>query len=234
MAWNDSCKAIRMRNRRPAPRALLAILISTLLPNVGCDGAQVWNWIRGALAGSATGTMATPGGNLSTATAAVPAANIPAGSVLGGGSSGSPVVDPRQTAGTPGTVAAGNGSGGIPSLTDGAQPAGAGGTLLKKGEASWYDEDSTTSTGEPFDPEKITAAMFGNRKVFQARVVNLANGKEVVVRVNDNGPFAVDSRGKAIRPLRAHPTRVIDLSRAAFRAIEDLNKGVTDVEVYLL
>lgn len=50
-------------------------------------------------------------------------------------------------------------------------------------------------------------------------VTNKSNGKSVKVKVNDRGPFAVDSNGKAIKPLKPHPTRVIDLSKSARDAL---------------
>ena len=51
----------------------------------------------------------------------------------------------------------------------------------------------------------------------------------VQVRINDRGPFAVDSSGNAIKPLRPHPTRVIDLSKAARDALG--GQDITDVEL---
>ncbi len=89
------------------------------------------------------------------------------------------------------------------------------------GAASWYGKAHAgrkTASGERFDPNALTAAHrslpFGTR----VRVTNLENGKSVVVRVNDRGPF----RGG----------RIIDLSRAAARAIGA--SGVTRVSVEAL
>ena len=73
------------------------------------------------------------------------------------------------------------------------------------GLASYYFEPQSTASGERFNPHELTAAHktlpFGTR----VRVTNRHNGKSVVVRINDRGPFV---KG-----------RVIDLSRAAARAI---------------
>jgi rare lipoprotein A len=73
------------------------------------------------------------------------------------------------------------------------------------GRASWYASGQRTASGERFNPNGLTAAHrslpFGAR----VRVTNTANGRSVVVRINDRGPFAGG--------------RVIDLSRASARAI---------------
>jgi rare lipoprotein A len=73
------------------------------------------------------------------------------------------------------------------------------------GLASSYSEPQSTASGERFNPNEMTAAHktlpFGTR----VRVTNRHNGKSVVVRINDRGPYV---RG-----------RIIDLSRAAARAI---------------
>ena len=74
-----------------------------------------------------------------------------------------------------------------------------------------------TASGERFDNNAMTAAHrtlpFGT----EVKVTNLNNGKSVSVRINDRGPFV---KG-----------RIIDLSRAAFSQIADLNKGVVKVEI---
>ena len=78
------------------------------------------------------------------------------------------------------------------------------GAGAETGRASWYDLDCKTASGEALGDGELTAAHpswpFGTR----LRVVNLKNGREVVVRVNDRGPFAKD--------------RIIDLSKAAATA----------------
>lgn len=90
--------------------------------------------------------------------------------------------------------------------------------------ASWYGQAHAgrpTASGELFNPDKLTAASwfypFGTR----LRVTNLANGRSVVVRINDRGP--------ARRLVRRG--RKIDLSRAAFSRIADLRTGLIRVRV---
>ena len=79
------------------------------------------------------------------------------------------------------------------------------------GTASWYALTSKTASGEPMNPAKLTAAHktlpFGTT----LRVTNPNNGKSVVVRINDRGPFI---KG-----------RVLDLSRAAAQKIGIMSRG---------
>ncbi|RWT73896.1 septal ring lytic transglycosylase RlpA family lipoprotein [Aeromonas caviae] len=88
------------------------------------------------------------------------------------------------------------------------------------GLASYYADryhNKKTASGERYNSGTNTAAHmtlpFGSR----VRVTNLANGKSVVVRVNDRGNFA---RG-----------RIIDLSRAAFSTIGNTRSGLIKVKV---
>jgi rare lipoprotein A len=88
-----------------------------------------------------------------------------------------------------------------------------------RGLASWYGRKfhgNTTSIGEPYDMYAMTAAHPTLPLPSYARVTNLENGKSVVVRVNDRGPF--------------HPGRIIDLSYTAAHKL-DVLKDVTEVEV---
>ena len=92
---------------------------------------------------------------------------------------------------------------------------------IERGEASWYGEPfhgRRTASGERFDMNALSAAHnslpFGTR----VRVRNLRNGREVVVRINDRGPHA---RG-----------RIIDLSRAAARALGLIQQGTGPVVLY--
>lgn len=90
----------------------------------------------------------------------------------------------------------------------------------RKGTASWYGEDFNrrkTSNGEWFDMTRLTAAHATLPLPSYVKVTNLENGREVVVRVNDRGPF-VD-------------TRVIDLSKRTAEVLEFKNKGKTQVRV---
>jgi rare lipoprotein A len=86
--------------------------------------------------------------------------------------------------------------------------------------ASFYDEPQATANGEQFDPEALTAAHKTWPFNTRVRVTNPDNGKSVIVRINDRGPY-IDGR-------------CIDLSRAAFRAIASLAQGHVDVRYEIL
>ncbi|MGH2571439.1 MAG: septal ring lytic transglycosylase RlpA family protein [bacterium] len=93
----------------------------------------------------------------------------------------------------------------------------------ERGKASFYHDrfhGRQTANGEHYDREALTAAHrtlpFGT----VVQVTNLENGKSIVLRVNDRGPFV---RG-----------RVIDVSRRAARELGFLRKGVVDAEVEVL
>ncbi|MCX7909296.1 MAG: septal ring lytic transglycosylase RlpA family protein [Ignavibacteria bacterium] len=88
------------------------------------------------------------------------------------------------------------------------------------GLASFYGEEFSgrkTASGELFNPNDYTAAHrilpFGTK----VKVVNLENGKEIIVRINDRGPFVEG--------------RIIDLSKASARALGFLNKGIARVKI---
>ncbi|MBF5030127.1 septal ring lytic transglycosylase RlpA family protein [Micromonospora sp. ANENR4] len=86
--------------------------------------------------------------------------------------------------------------------------------------ASFYAEGQMTANGESFNPNALTAAhktLPFNTKV---RVTNPANGKSVVVRINDRGPF-IDGR-------------CLDLSRAAFATIAATSLGHVNVRYEVL
>lgn len=90
----------------------------------------------------------------------------------------------------------------------------------QRGHASWYGRrfhGNPTSSGEPYDMYAMTAAHPTLPIPSYARVTNLGNGRSVVVRVNDRGPFL---RG-----------RVIDLSYAAAHKLGYVNTGSAQVEV---
>ncbi|WP_321384262.1 septal ring lytic transglycosylase RlpA family protein [Rhizobium sp.] len=83
------------------------------------------------------------------------------------------------------------------------------------GGASWYGDYSRTASGEHMNPNKLTAAHkylpFGT----QVKVTNRRNGKSVVVRINDRGPFI---KG-----------RVLDLSKAAASDLDMVASGTGNV-----
>jgi rare lipoprotein A len=94
--------------------------------------------------------------------------------------------------------------------------------LQETGLASWYGtkfHGLPTSSGEPYDMYAMTAAHKTMPIPSYARVRNPANGREVVLRINDRGPFA--------------PGRVIDLSYTAALKLGVLN-AVAPVQVQRL
>jgi rare lipoprotein A len=91
---------------------------------------------------------------------------------------------------------------------------------VQHGKASYYWQGKRTANGERFNPEGLTAA---HRKLpinTWVRVINERNGKSVIVRINDRGPFI---RG-----------RIIDLARGAAREIDMIKAGVVPVRVEVL
>lgn len=94
---------------------------------------------------------------------------------------------------------------------------------VEVGQASWYGpgfRGKPTASGETFLPCKRTAAHKTLPLGTKVKVTNLDNGRSVKVRVNDRGPY-VDGR-------------IIDLSRAAARALGMIKAGVAQVEVKVL
>ncbi len=83
------------------------------------------------------------------------------------------------------------------------------------GGASWYALTSKTASGERMSPAKLTAAHRSLRFGTKVKVTNMKNGKSVVVRINDRGPFI---RG-----------RIIDLSKAAASEIRMIRAGHTKI-----
>lgn len=93
----------------------------------------------------------------------------------------------------------------------------------EKGIGSWYGtkfHGRKTSNGEIFDLYAATAAHKTLPIPSYARVTNLENGRSIVVRVNDRGPF--------------HADRVIDLSYGAAVKLGYMSQGTASVEVEVL
>jgi rare lipoprotein A len=91
---------------------------------------------------------------------------------------------------------------------------------IAEGIASWYGEDfhgRLTANGEVFDMNAISAAHPTLPMPCYARVTNLANGRSLVVRVNDRGPY--------------HRDRVIDLSLRAAQLLGFHGEGLGRVRV---
>jgi rare lipoprotein A len=94
---------------------------------------------------------------------------------------------------------------------------------LERGVASWYGPDfqgHDTSSGERYDMYGMTAAHKTLPIPCYARVTNLANGRSVIVRINDRGPFVAN--------------RLIDLSWTAAAKLDMLRNGTAFVEVQTL
>jgi rare lipoprotein A len=90
----------------------------------------------------------------------------------------------------------------------------------QRGVGSWYGKKfhgHKTSSGERYDMYKMTAAHPTLPIPSYARVTNLANGKQVIVRINDRGPFL--------------SSRIIDLSYTAALKLGYLGKGSSELEV---
>lgn len=125
----------------------------------------------------------------------------------------------------PDAVLLGTGKAGLKTMTDDSMsatptprttPAGT-------GEASYYGDElagQPTASGEPFNPNRLTAAHRTLPLGSKLRVTNMRNGESVVVRVNDRGPYSGQ--------------RVIDLSRAAAREIGMVRSGTAPVRIELI
>ena len=94
----------------------------------------------------------------------------------------------------------------------------------EEGYASWYGPDfhgKKTANGEIFNTHDYTAAHKNLPFNSIVKVISLENNKEVIVRINDRGPFV---KG-----------RTLDLSKKAFQSIASINKGVLkDSEIDIL
>ncbi|MDX1586750.1 MAG: septal ring lytic transglycosylase RlpA family protein [Balneolaceae bacterium] len=97
------------------------------------------------------------------------------------------------------------------------------GEVIEEGVASWYGPNfhgNLTANGERYDMNGITAAHRTLPFNTVLRVENLDNGKSVVVRINDRGPYAKN--------------RIIDLSKGAASKIDMLGPGTARVQLILL
>lgn len=95
--------------------------------------------------------------------------------------------------------------------------------FTEKGLASWYGtkfHGRSTSSGEPYDMYAMTAAHKTLPIPSYARVKNLQNGKEIIVRINDRGPF--------------HDGRILDLSYAAAIKLGVAQLGTAPIELHAI
>jgi rare lipoprotein A len=102
---------------------------------------------------------------------------------------------------------------------------GAGGTSgpVEEGIASYYADEFNgrlTANGEIFDMNQLTAAHRSYPFNTKVRVINKSNGKSIIVRINDRGPFKND--------------RIIDLSRAAATEIDMISSGTAPVRLEVI
>jgi rare lipoprotein A len=107
-------------------------------------------------------------------------------------------------------------------------------TYEETGLASWYGEETRrlpgghmTANGELFNPNGLTAAHKYLPLPIHVQVTNLENGKSIVVRVNDRGPFPSDHNPDSGK-------RVIDLSRGAAEQLGFVEQGTARVHVEVI
>ena len=93
-------------------------------------------------------------------------------------------------------------------------------SFSQTGKASWYGNQfhgRKTASGERYDMNALTAAHRTLPIPSYARVTNTKNGKSVIVRVNDRGPF--------------HGSRVMDVSKAAAQKLGFISQGTTHIKI---
>lgn len=93
-------------------------------------------------------------------------------------------------------------------------------SFTQTGRASWYGSQfhgRKTASGERYNMHALTAAHRTLPIPSYARVTNTRNGKSVIVRVNDRGPF--------------HGSRVMDLSKAAAQQLGFIHQGTANVKI---
>jgi rare lipoprotein A len=96
---------------------------------------------------------------------------------------------------------------------------------VEHGRATWYGDDwqgKATASGQRFDKRKLTAAHRTLKMGTRVRVTNDRNGKSVIVRINDRGPYGKDRR------------RIIDVSEAAARILDFIDAGWCPVTLEVL
>jgi len=95
---------------------------------------------------------------------------------------------------------------------------------VQTGYATWYGgkhHGGPTASGERFDKRALTAAHRSLRMNTRVRVTNKKNGRSVVVRINDRGPFG-------------NASRIIDVSEKAAEVLDMIEAGVVPVRVEVL
>ena len=95
--------------------------------------------------------------------------------------------------------------------------------LTIEGRASWYGHEFArrkTASGEVFDPHDLTGAHRTLPLGTRVRVTNLHNGRSVLVKINDRGPY--------------YRRRDIDLSLGAARVLGMVRRGIARVRIELV
>ena len=107
-------------------------------------------------------------------------------------------------------------------------------TYRAKGTASWYGYETSrgkhgrmTANGEAFDPEGLTAAHKYLPLPTHVKVTNLENGRSLILRVNDRGPFPSDRNPSS-------GERIIDVSARAAKLLGFYDKGLASVQVEVI
>lgn len=93
-------------------------------------------------------------------------------------------------------------------------------SFTQTGKASWYGSafhGKKTANGERFNMNQLTAAHRTLPFASLVKVTNLNNGKSVVVRINDRGPF--------------HGNRILDVSQAAAKLLGFQSQGTAKVKI---
>ncbi len=93
--------------------------------------------------------------------------------------------------------------------------------FVQEGKATWYGKEQhggPTASGERFDMNALTAAHRSLKMNTRVEVENLRNGKKVVVRINDRGPYGGHGR-------------IIDVSYAAAKVLDMVEAGVVPVRI---
>ena len=96
---------------------------------------------------------------------------------------------------------------------------------VEHGRATWYGDDwqgKPTASGERFNKRELTAAHRTLPMGTRVRVTNDNNGKSVIVRINDRGPYGKDRR------------RIIDVSEAAAKILDFIDAGWCPVTIEVL
>jgi rare lipoprotein A len=95
---------------------------------------------------------------------------------------------------------------------------------LQTGYATWYGgghHGGPTASGERYDKRALTAAHRSLRMGTRVRVTNKRNGKSVILRINDRGPYG-------------NASRIIDVSEKAAELLDMVEAGVVPVSVEIV